>query len=108
MRRRPMNSQRAILLYGPPGAGKTFLCEHMARLLTGHVAVPHAIEVDGEIIKLFDTTLHQPKEADTGLRPTYDRRWTEIERPTVVAAPSSRAPAWRATPCGPPSGCAGC
>ena len=47
-----MNSQRAILLYGPPGAGKTFLCEQMARLLTGDIAVPYAVEVGGEIIRL--------------------------------------------------------
>ena len=53
-----MNSHRSILLYGPPGAGKTFLCEQMARLLTGHVAVPHAIEVDGEIIRVFLSLIH--------------------------------------------------
>jgi DNA-binding PadR family transcriptional regulator len=39
-----MNSHRAILLYGPSGSGKTFLCQQMARLLSGQVAVPHAIE----------------------------------------------------------------
>ncbi|WP_235582245.1 ATP-binding protein [Rhizobacter sp. Root1221] len=86
-----MNSQRAILLYGPPGAGKTFLCEQMARLLTGHVAVPHAIEVDGEIIRVFDPLVHRcaPAAID-GPRSTIDSRnrsddrWVLCERPVVM------------------------
>ena len=85
-----MNSQRAILLYGPPGAGKTFLCERMARLLTGHIAVPHAIEVDGEIIRVFDPLVHRCAPTTEGPRATIDSRnrsddrWVLCERPMVM------------------------
>jgi hypothetical protein len=85
-----MNSRRAILLYGPPGAGKTYLCEQMARLLTGHVAVPHAIEVDGEIIRVFDPLVHRDVPATGGPHTTIDgrhrsdARWVLCERPIVM------------------------
>ena len=85
-----MNSRRAIMLYGPPGAGKTYLCEQMARLLTGHVAVPHAVEVGGEIIRVFDPLMHKPVQPNADATRTLDNRaradtrWVECERPVVV------------------------
>ena len=86
-----MNSRRAIMLYGPPGAGKTFLCERMARLLSGNIAVPYAIEVAGEIIRLFDPLVHRPaRAAAAGHRPAIDNRdrpdprWVLCERPVVI------------------------
>jgi predicted ATPase with chaperone activity len=85
-----MNSQRAIMLYGPPGAGKTFLCEQMARLLTGHVTVPHAIEIDGEIIRVYDPLVHKAVPATDDLHATIDSRhrsdarWVLCERPIVI------------------------
>lgn len=85
-----MNSRSAIMLYGPPGAGKTYLCEQMARLLTGDIAVPHAVEVGGEIIRLYDPLVHRPARAAEGPRPTIDNRqradarWVLCERPVVV------------------------
>jgi len=85
-----MNSRRAILLYGPPGAGKTFLCGQMARLLEGPVAVPHAIDVGGEIIRLYDPLVHRPAHSDgvaaltIDIRQRGDDRWVMCERPVVV------------------------
>ena len=85
-----MNSQRAIMLYGPPGAGKTYLCEQMARLLTGNIVVPHAVEVDGEVIRVFDPLVHRLAHTPEGPRLTIDNRqradarWVLCERPIVV------------------------
>lgn len=85
-----MNSQRAIMLYGPPGAGKTFLCEQMARLLSGQVAVPYAVEVAGEIIRVFDPLVHRPARSSGGPRLSIDNRhrsdsrWVLCERPMVM------------------------
>jgi hypothetical protein len=85
-----MNSRRAKLLYGPPGAGKTYLCERMALVLQGAVAVPYAVEVQGEIIRVFDELVHRPVRtgaAGTTLdnRGRTDARWALCERPVVVA-----------------------
>ena len=85
-----MNSQRAILLYGPSGAGKTYLCEQMARLLSGQIAVPHAVEVGGEIIRVFDPLVHTPARATDSPHLTLDNRhradarWVLCERPMVM------------------------
>lgn len=80
-----MNSRRAKLLYGPPGAGKTFLCERMAALLQGAVAVPYAVEVHGEIIHVFDPLVHRPlPQGAAEAQGRLDRRWVLCERPVVV------------------------
>ena len=86
-----VNSGRPMLLYGPAGSGKTFLAERMQRLLTGAIAVPHAIMVHGEIIRVFDEHWHKPLEGaelpkaglDSRNRP--DARWSLCRRPCVMA-----------------------
>lgn len=87
-----VNSGRPVLLYGPPGAGKTYLCEQAARLLRGPVAIPHAIEVHGEIVRIFDPLVHRPVDAapartgELDGRHRADERWVLCHRPVVVAA----------------------
>ncbi|MCK9983925.1 MAG: hypothetical protein AzoDbin1_00397 [Azoarcus sp.] len=83
-----MGSGRALFLYGPAGAGKTYLAERLALLLDGDVAVPHAIMVDGEIIQVFDPLIHSPVEddhrpgLDNLMRP--DLRWVRCRRPVAI------------------------
>jgi DNA-binding MarR family transcriptional regulator len=85
-----MNSGRAMFLYGPAGSGKTFLAEQLLRLLTGDVAVPHAICVDNEVIQLFDPLVHEPIQDTTGgldslYRPRQvDERWVMCRRPVSL------------------------
>lgn len=84
-----MNSGRAILLYGPAGSGKTFLAEHLASLLPGNIAVPHAILVAGEVIQVFDPLVHRPLvQADPDeapiVRSDIDERWVACHRPVVL------------------------
>ncbi len=84
-----MGSGRALFLYGPAGAGKTYLAERLALLLDGDVAVPHAIFVDGEIIQVFDPLIHtpvaddhRPAALDVMMRP--DLRWVRCRRPVAI------------------------
>lgn len=87
-----MNSGRAIFVYGPAGSGKTFVSEQLARLLSGDVAIPHAIVIDSEIIQVFDPLIHHPvlheeDHASPGLaldrRHASDGRWVVCHRPVV-------------------------
>src|SRR6266498_149315 len=53
------NSARSLFLYGPPGNGKTTIAEGIANMLGGYIILPYAIEVDGQIIKLYDPLNHK-------------------------------------------------
>jgi energy-coupling factor transporter ATP-binding protein EcfA2 len=84
-----MNSGRAIFVYGPAGSGKTFISEHLVGLLSGDVAIPHAIVVDNEVIQVFDPLIHVPVAGETepalalDRRRTHDMRWIVCRRPVV-------------------------
>lgn len=84
-----MNSGRAIFVYGPAGSGKTFLAERLAGLLTGNVAIPHAIVVDSEVIQVFDLHAHVPFLPEVGdslmidRRQSADHRWVMCHRPVI-------------------------
>jgi hypothetical protein len=55
----------------------------MNSALTGFIWIPYAIEVDGQIIRVFDAHSHRPvPERNSSLE--HDRRWVEIERPLVI------------------------
>jgi hypothetical protein len=71
----------AMFLYGPPGTGKTSVAERIVRTLDDYVLVPYCLEVEGQIISVFDPTLHDPiAQQPEGLDP----RWVACLRPAVV------------------------
>ena len=86
-----VNSGRPMLLYGPAGSGKTYLAELLHRLVSGAIAIPHAICVHGEVIRVFDEQYHTPvasaalPQAALDNRARTDARWVLCERPCVVA-----------------------
>jgi hypothetical protein len=84
-----VNAGKAVFLYGPPGNGKTVIAEGLGRALGGDMYMPHAIDVDGHTLTMFDPINHESLEADTGSASIIsiaarDRRWVRIRRPVVM------------------------
>jgi len=78
-----INSRRSLFLTGLPGTGKTAVAERINNALPGAIWIPYAIEIDGQIIRVFDSHCH--RRASSELTPVdYDRRWVLIQRPLVV------------------------
>jgi hypothetical protein len=75
-------SGTSIVLYGPSGTGKTAISEHIPDVYQGDVWVPHAVEIDTQIITVYDPIVH--KRIDQILPPQSDRRWVLCERPRVT------------------------
>jgi hypothetical protein len=84
-----VNSGKALFLYGAPGNGKTVVAEGIGRALGGEMYVPFAIDVDGQIITMFDPVNQQriagaPGSQSVIANAAHDRRWETIRRPVVV------------------------
>ncbi len=58
-------SQNSIFIYGPTGNGKTSLAERMLRVYQDAVLIPYAVEVDGQIISLYDPVVHHRIDHET-------------------------------------------
>jgi predicted ATPase with chaperone activity len=78
-----INSRRSLFLTGLPGTGKTAVAERINGALPGAIWIPYAVEIDGQIIRVFDNHCHRIAPSDeTPLE--YDRRWVLIRRPLVI------------------------
>ncbi|MEQ1886187.1 MAG: AAA family ATPase [Bryobacteraceae bacterium] len=74
-------SQSSIFVYGPTGNGKTSLAERMLRVYKDAILIPYAVEVDNQIISLYDPVVHQTLDHDD---PDMDPRWLVCKRPCIV------------------------
>jgi len=86
---RALFSGKAGIFYGPSGNGKSSILERFAHDLDGFTLVPHAIYAYGQVIRVFDQSIHEPLEegvSETIARDDsrMDRRWVVIRRPAVV------------------------
>jgi len=86
-----INAGHSMFVYGPPGNGKTVISQAIRSLLEGDIAIPHALEIEGSIVRFFDPVNHEPVAGpnddsdpglDLGLR--ADRRWVRCRRPMVM------------------------
>ncbi len=86
-----VSSGRSILLYGPPGNGKSAISNGIRDALGDMIYIPHCIEYAGQVVTMFDPIVHtkidEEQQATSSLRRTdnrFDKRYIMCERPTVM------------------------
>ncbi|MGR3501714.1 ATPase [Pseudaestuariivita sp.] len=81
---------RSILMYGPPGNGKSSISNGIRDAMGDKIYVPRAIEYSGQVITVYDPIVHSAAEEQTDdptqlrRRTKYDTRYVMCDRPTVV------------------------
>jgi predicted ATPase with chaperone activity len=84
-------SRHSLFLYGPPGNGKTAIAHALGALLPGSIAIPHALAVEGEIVRIYDPMNHRTDDgpaapamfAAAEVAP-LDNRWVRCKRPVIT------------------------
>ncbi|WP_050528355.1 ATPase [Pseudorhodobacter aquimaris] len=86
-----ITSGRSILMYGPPGNGKSSISNGIRDAMGDKIYVPRALEYAGQVITLYDPIVHSAAEEaidnPNSLRRTsnrFDNRYVYCERPTVI------------------------
>jgi predicted ATPase with chaperone activity len=92
-----LNSGRSLLIYGGAGNGKSSITTAVGIMLPGEVLVPSAVVYRGQIIKVFDSAVHQRispsvlaerrqalgRPSANGPERRLDPRWVLVKRPLV-------------------------
>lgn len=83
-----INSGKSMFLFGSPGNGKTSIATRAIGSLGEHIWIPRTLTVGGEVIRLYDPSVHEAKPLPqaTGITDELgiDDRWIRITRPTIV------------------------
>ncbi|MCT4370746.1 ATPase [Yangia mangrovi] len=85
-----VSAGRSILMYGPPGNGKSSISNGIREALGDRIYVPRAIEYSGQVITVYDPIVHNAAETEledlNRLRRTtrFDSRYVLCDRPTVI------------------------
>jgi len=85
-----VSAGRSILMYGPPGNGKSSISNGIRDAMGDRIYVPMAIEYAGQVITVYDPIVHSKAEGETDdpnslrRRRTFDARYVRCERPTVI------------------------
>ena len=78
-----VSSGASIFLYGPTGTGKTTIASCIPAIFNDSVWIPHAVEVDNQIIKIHDPGVHLKSSEPNPEE--FDQRWVLCQRPCVIA-----------------------
>jgi predicted ATPase with chaperone activity len=92
-----VNSAKSLFLFGDSGNGKTAIAETIARMLGGEIFVPHAVEIDGQVMLVLDPIYHRVAGPADGVEEQpgiemlwrsdaveFDSRFVKVRRPVVL------------------------
>ncbi len=85
-----VSAGRSILMYGPPGNGKSSISNGIRDALGDRIYVPYAIEYAGQVITVYDPIVHSKAQDEVqdprSLRRVtrFDSRYVCCNRPTVI------------------------
>lgn len=77
-------SGTSVFLHGPTGTGKTTIAETLPKVYEDNVWIPYAIEVDGQVITIYDSVVHEALPCNSDPE-NADARWTLCRRPKIIA-----------------------
>lgn len=86
-----VNSGKSILMYGPPGNGKSSISNGIRAAMGDKIFMPRVLEYAGQVISIYDPIIHT-SATDTqdnlnSLRRTggdFDKRYVQCDRPSVI------------------------
>jgi hypothetical protein len=78
------SSGRSLLLFGPPGNGKTSFGTLLHGALRGELWIPYSIALENAIVRVFDPQWHEPVRQPPEDARLVDQRWVRIRRPFVT------------------------
>ena len=86
-----ITSGRSILMYGPPGNGKSSISNGIRDAMGDKIYVPRALEYSGQVITVYDPIVHSAAEdsmddpnALRRISNRFDNRYVYCDRPTVI------------------------
>ena len=85
-----VSAGRSILMYGPPGNGKSSISNGIRDAMGDRIYVPRAIEYAGQVITVYDPIVHSKAEVEVDdpnslrRKRSFDTRYVRCERPTVI------------------------
>ena len=86
-----VGSGRSILMYGPPGNGKSSISNGIRDSLGDRIYIPRAVEYSGQVITVYDPIVHssavEQVDDPNCLRRSsnrYDQRYVLCQRPSVI------------------------
>ena len=86
-----VGSGRSILMYGPPGNGKSSISNGIRDSLGDRIYIPRAVEYSGQVITVYDPIVHaaavEIADDASSLRRSsnrFDQRYVWCARPSVI------------------------
>ncbi len=86
-----VNSGKSILMYGPPGNGKSSISNGIRAAMGDKIFMPRVLEYAGQVISVYDPIIHtsatDAQDDVNSLRRTggdFDKRYVQCDRPSVI------------------------